>query len=514
MGLADLLRDCTSALNRAPRFPLASIKNRDAFRDAIDSTVDLLASLKTCRNQVSAISFLPDDLLSGIFHRIMLEDPWSTEWARVIKVCRRWHTVAMDHARLWSWISQDSLGSSARAILRKEALSKGAPLALFAITIIGSYSKRTHIAQSSSSSKAPVPNSGILSITSNTCRLSPPCRYSRITMNPVEAKEKPGICLCFCSKEEPRACLDFASTVSVLGTLITLNISITIPIWSSPWREYIASSFPSRVLRPRPALSSPAASQNPTLHRPYQGGAGQISSLIRHPLVLTLPEVHRASRFRPACHRHLIIPPITTFHLHIPCCQSSAYHPSHIRSTSESHDGAIRHHTVRNPTIPTLRAAVLDCSRYLSFSFSHQEPCPDPFVGMSPPELEKADIHIQTWPRSQHEIRQILTQIVNFLPLEQLRSIGALRIMSKDLDRRIGLEADPTMSMQTWRTLFRLLPSDLAITIGVNDGMVVLLEAILNTMQTSSQAQHKTRRQKNQRRDIGLGSRPLSSLVL
>lgn len=133
---------------------------------------------------------------------------------------------------------------------------------------------------------------------------------------------------------------------------------------------------------------------------------------------------------------------------------------------------------------------------------------------MSPPELEKADIHIQTWPRSQHEIRQILTQIVNFLPLEQLRSIGALRIMSKDLDRRIGLEADPTMSMQTWRTLFRLLPSDLAITIGVNDGMVVLLEAILSTMQTSSQAQHKTRRQKNQRRDIGLGSRPLSSLVL
>ncbi|TFL04382.1 hypothetical protein BDV98DRAFT_562162 [Pterulicium gracile] len=44
--------------------------------------------------------------------------------------------------------------------------------------------------------------------------------------------------------------------------------------------------------------------------------------------------------------------------------------------------------------------------------------------------------------------------------------------------------------------------------------MVVLLQAVIDTMRTSSTAQHKPRQQKQQRQKIGLGSRPLSKLVL
>lgn len=118
--LADLLRS-SMVLSSAPRLRLSSTKyviwgytactrsvsekpdrERDVFRDAIDAGIGVLADLKTYRNEVAAIAFLPDELLCDIFYHLLMEDPWSTKWTRVIEVCRRWHRVALDHGRLWS----------------------------------------------------------------------------------------------------------------------------------------------------------------------------------------------------------------------------------------------------------------------------------------------------------------------------------------------------------------------------------------------------------------------------
>lgn len=108
----------------------------------------------------------------------------------------------------------------------------------------------------------------------------------------------------------------------------------------------------------------------------------------------------------------------------------------------------VRLHILRNPTMPPLFAAVVDWSRQLSVSFSHTRLCP---------YSSKASICLQTRPKSQPEMRQMLKQIANFLPLEQLRSLDALGIDGKTHERHVAIRV-PFPSMQTWRTLLRLLP--------------------------------------------------------
>ncbi|KAF9059488.1 hypothetical protein BDP27DRAFT_1431306 [Rhodocollybia butyracea] len=103
--LAELLRKST-VMESMPRLQLASISvERDSIREAIDSGIDILANLKSYRNAVASISFLPDELLADIFYHVMMQDPWSSKWTQLILVCRRWNRIAINNGRLWSWIS-------------------------------------------------------------------------------------------------------------------------------------------------------------------------------------------------------------------------------------------------------------------------------------------------------------------------------------------------------------------------------------------------------------------------
>ncbi|KAF8825916.1 hypothetical protein HHX47_DHR6000408 [Lentinula edodes] len=129
--LAKMLRDLT-LMESMPRLQLSSTSEREDMRMAIDSGIDILANLKSYRNALALISFLPDELLSDIFYTVMIaEGPWSQGWCRLMFVCRRWHRVVMDHGRLWSWISEGNpFGYEFHRMKVWEKRSKGFPLSL------------------------------------------------------------------------------------------------------------------------------------------------------------------------------------------------------------------------------------------------------------------------------------------------------------------------------------------------------------------------------------------------
>lgn len=95
--------------------------------------------------------------------------------------------------------------------------------------------------------------------------------------------------------------------------------------------------------------------------------------------------------------------------------------------------------------------------------------------------------------------------MVNYLPLDQVHYLDATAVATDDIQR--GHQGEiPQVPWQTWRSLLRLLPSDLTISIGANDGMVLLLRAVIDTMRSSTTANPSNRAQKRRPREHGLGS--------
>lgn len=98
--------------------------------------------------------------------------------------------------------------------------------------------------------------------------------------------------------------------------------------------------------------------------------------------------------------------------------------------------------------------------------------------------------------------------------MQNMKVLDATQVMGEHLERDYD-DVDPNMSMETWIRLFRLLPSDLTIMMGVNHGMVVMLKWVLETMLTARTAKPIGRKQKRcQRLRLGLGSRPISKIIL
>jgi len=166
----------------------------------------------------------------------------------------------------------------------------------------------------------------------------------------------------------------------------------------------------------------------------------------------------------------------------------------------------LQQHTRRKDAL-ILRSATVGCGHYLDFSASDKDNCPLSILG------EPVPFHLILYPNSQHEIRQMLTKVIHALPLEKLEMLDATQIMSANyMSNVIGHDRD--FSPQTWRTLLRLLPPRLTIRIGLNQGMLALVEGVVDAMRRAPHAFPSGRRLKRQRRLQGFGSLPLSKLVL
>jgi hypothetical protein len=72
----------------------------------IDAARQFLCSLLTRRNTLVPISVLPPEILSLVFHFLVLDEPPLSRkpWIRVTHVCRRWRQVAIDDSSLWARI--------------------------------------------------------------------------------------------------------------------------------------------------------------------------------------------------------------------------------------------------------------------------------------------------------------------------------------------------------------------------------------------------------------------------
>ncbi|KAI0067620.1 hypothetical protein BV25DRAFT_1794759, partial [Artomyces pyxidatus] len=65
-----------------------------------------IQSVQLQRNAIAPISFLPNELLFRIilYHAYSV-DIFSASWVKAMLVCRRWYEVARSHAQLWSYVS-------------------------------------------------------------------------------------------------------------------------------------------------------------------------------------------------------------------------------------------------------------------------------------------------------------------------------------------------------------------------------------------------------------------------
>ena len=88
------------------------------FNPNVDSEISLLlsrvADLRTYRNEHAPISTLPLELLVEIFWNVIRSTFWtfgsktSIALIRLGFVCRQWHAVIRDNARLWSLLDLTS----------------------------------------------------------------------------------------------------------------------------------------------------------------------------------------------------------------------------------------------------------------------------------------------------------------------------------------------------------------------------------------------------------------------
>lgn len=90
-----------------PNSPSARAVALSAIDEELDTAGRLAHSLRSRRNTLVSISFLPTELLSRIFHFRAREDTlWPTmykySWTAIPHVCQRWRQVALNDSSLWA----------------------------------------------------------------------------------------------------------------------------------------------------------------------------------------------------------------------------------------------------------------------------------------------------------------------------------------------------------------------------------------------------------------------------
>ena len=104
-----------------------------AIDKGIDAARQFLCSLFTRRNTLIPVSLLPPEILSRVFHLLVVEErPFFSSgnlklgWIRVTHVCRHWRQVAIDDLTLWAKIRDIRMNTE--WISEMVARAKNAPL--------------------------------------------------------------------------------------------------------------------------------------------------------------------------------------------------------------------------------------------------------------------------------------------------------------------------------------------------------------------------------------------------
>jgi hypothetical protein len=110
------------------RDPSARVDAISKVDKGIYAARQFLCSLLAHRNTLVPISVLPPEILTRVFHFLVLEGPpfSGKPWIRVTHVCRRWRQVAIDDSSLWARIW--GILTNTKWISEMLARAKNAPL--------------------------------------------------------------------------------------------------------------------------------------------------------------------------------------------------------------------------------------------------------------------------------------------------------------------------------------------------------------------------------------------------
>ncbi|KAJ4473714.1 hypothetical protein J3R30DRAFT_3511041 [Lentinula aciculospora] len=508
--LANMLRKLM-AMDSVPRLQLSNASERETIVKAIDSGIGILANLKSYRNALTSISFLPDEILSEIFYKVMIaEDVWSTDWCRLIFVCRRWNRIVTDHGRFWSWISERYIledKPSPMKVLEKR--SKGYPLSFRLST-----SRFTSMVIQNSHRVRFLELDGKRSDFDNffddvtDFPLLENFRFCRrkwdeesaISVHVPSSFIERAPCLRWLCLED--VAFEKGENLQLLGNLTNLtHLNLARGVGS----HEILPALPSlqdiySTIRSLPALQTLKIRHYVGVH----------TSGMQHLSPISLP----ALRLLDLNMDIQIITSILQFLTFSPTTRTS--YIAHTRldeHSSYSHDIKfllvhIRRH-LRHKDTPILRSATIECGMYLIFSVSHEDRCPSPFFSRNEPPIN----YLLVYPSTQRETRQMIAKIINAFPLENVVTLDAMAVTHGNHRPDVKFNHQH-FSWETWRTLVRLLPIGITIRIGVNDGMLALLRGVIDAMARSPDALPSGRRLKRLHRQQGFGSLPLSNLVL
>lgn len=460
--------------------------------------------MKTYRNSIASISLLPDELLSQIlFQYVLLADPWSAQWTKILLVCRRWKNVAMGDARLWSFITDDHNGTERMRKWGKR--SKDYPLScrfnVFQHTYFGVFTRNTHRVRS-------------LTLTGSLTQLK---RFFE-AVEELPILESLNLNSYSSSDDDDAAAAPVWHVPSfiVMGGCPCLRSLLLNGVGfadKADWDHVGNLTHLALEHYPSTGFSLPSlADLVGILQRSPQLKTLKVRHYIEEETLQMYHDQFNASVVLPHLEHLnfnmsidvvtvllecLVIPPTTSMYL-VPHGVHTTYGGPHDPLSRLL--VPLRLH-LRRPSAPVLHSLRLNCgvsNSYSDISVFKETVCPEPLD-----DDHKPHISLVTHPSTQSDLRKILTKIMNAIPLHHACYLDAFGIW----------ERDGQLSPQTWRTALRMLPTPLTVKIGVNDGMVAMLEGLLDEMRTH-RAGVSTRRALKKKTQDRARSLQLGKLIL
>lgn len=435
-----------------------------------------LVDIKTYRNSIASISLLPDELLSQImFQYVLATDPWSGGWTKVLFVCRRWHDVAMADAKLWSFVSDDHSSHSMRSYEWIQR-SKQHPLMCKFSVAMHSTCWRDALPEEAHRLRS-------LSLSGSQSRVQRV--FEGIRDFPI--LESLQLDAYKDSDDDDPDLWHIPSVVVNGGTprLVSLKLSDIGFVDAHDW-DHLVNLTHLQLERRSAVMRLPSLADLVT----FLQGSPQLQTLaIRRYIedsTVPLDHHHLHSSVTLSHLRHLDLNAVSYIVtailecLVIPPTSSMYLVPHGIETTHGGPDDElikllrpIRLH-LRHPDAPVLRSICLDSNlpdSHSSLSAHHETKCPHQYDFDSHPHIS-----LITYPETQSDLRKILTKVLHAFPLNNMTYVYAPFVMKREKQ----------LSPQTWTRVFSLLPMPLTIEMGVNDGMVTMLEGFLDAMRKSS----------------------------
>ncbi|KAI0067622.1 hypothetical protein BV25DRAFT_1819014 [Artomyces pyxidatus] len=434
-----------------------------------------IISLKVQRNAISPISFLPDELLFRIILQYALSgDVFSGHWVKVMLVCRRWYDVALSHAQLWSYISD----SSRRSYDIWEMLERSGDCSLSCTF--------RHLGESGYLVQAVLEKHmyRVRSLKIHCMEKLLPLLFKEGHRWPILehlALESWGsnnthLPPSIFEHGMPRLHSLELNHIGISGWHCFSNLT-NLSLSQGHERAFPSPSFDEllAILRRSPSIREIQLHNYLPDDEAVFATLDQIYTQISPIELWHLEHLDLVARFESvdALLRCVILAPTASLHLIVRGIYEGWEIPSLLVPI---------HRHLRQPGAPALRSLNLKCTPHTYASITADAALKyesDLLVNDRRPHF-----NLITHPSQQTACRTVFTKVLNALPLDNAEHVTLTSAYGHEL------------STATWRTVFRHLPCTKVVRIGVNEGMIAVLEGIMDAIKRCPQGLWGARRRR------------------